>query len=279
MYDSLPLKPLNTNPGAMFARAVLSSEQDFERGCSRVGRLRSDGPLILRNSNPKGPEPLAHRSTKVARVALASGTAGPLGGDEYGLEVRVGAGSTLVLTEASAMLVLPGLGGGQSTMTVKVTVEHGATFVWWAEPIIAASRCNHRHKVEIELAGTARLVMREEILLGRHGEDPGDLSSRLRITRDTRPLYDQQVEFGPSYDGWRGAAVLGGNSAVGSVIAVDPDWETTPPECDPFDRNAALTPLAGPGVCISAVAPDSLALRGLLHTGLDKLGAPYALNK
>lgn len=261
----------------MTACAALASEVAANGSNSRIRTLRSDGPLVLRPGHPKGPEPLTHRRHDVARVSLAAGTAGPLGGDRYDLQVRVGAGSTLVLTEVSAMLVLPGAGGGQSRMSITAWVEDGATFVWWPEPIIAARRCNHHHDVRIALAPGARMILREEVLLGRHDEAPGDFDSRLRVTRAGTALYDQQLTFGPASDGWNGAAVLDDSTAVGSVVAVDPAWGDTPPPAAPFHANAARTPLPGPGVAISAVAPDSLALRGLLTRGLNELGPPWAI--
>lgn len=277
MSDFSLLERPARSTGAMFAHAVLSSRLAANGRDSCIETLRSDGPLVLRKSNPKGPEPLTHRRHGVARVALAAGTAGPLGGDSYALDVHVGAGSTLVLMEVSAMLVLPGAGGGQSQMTVTVNVEEGATFVWWAEPIIAARRCNHRHDLRIALAPGARMILREEILLGRHGELPGDFTSRMRVTRDGAALYDQQLAFGPSADGWDGAAVLGDGRAVGSIIAVDPEWEDRSLPALPYHPDAVLTPLAGPGVAISAVAPDSLALRRLLTQGLNTRGSPWAI--
>jgi urease accessory protein len=264
-------------PGAMTARAVLASELAPDRLRSRVAVLRSDGPLVLRPCHSKGAEPLVHRSLDAARIALAAGTAGPLGGDDYALDVHVGAGSALVLTEISAMLILPGAGGDRSHMTIRVRVDDGATFVWWPEPIIAAAGCDHCHDVRIALAGTARMILREEMVLGRHGETPGDFTSRLRLIRDGKALYDQQLSFGPSADGWNGAAILGDAGAVGSVIAVNPGWASDMPAADPFHRNAALTPLPGPGVAVSAVAPDSLELRRLLTRGLNELGPPWAI--
>lgn len=272
-------RPENPRPkiGTMAARAALASELSPNGARSRVKTLRSDGPLVLRPSNPKGPEPLTARRHDVARVAMAAGTAGPLGGDRYSLEVHVGPGSTLVLTEVSAMLILPGAGGGHSQMSVTITVGDYATFVWWAEPIIAARRCNHRHDVRIELASTARMVLREELLLGRHGEAPGDFNSRLRITRKGVALYDQQLSVGPAANGWSGAAVLGPGGAVGSVLAVDPGCADKLGRALPYHPEAALTPLAGPGVAIAAVAPDSLALRHLLTQGLNELGPPWAI--
>lgn len=143
--------------------------------------------------------------------------------------------------------------------------------------VFAAVACDHCHDVRIALAGTVRMILREETVLGRHGETPGDFTSRLRLIRDGTALYDQQLSFGPSADGWNGAAILGDAGAVGSVIAVNPGWASDMPAADPFHRNAALTPLPGPGVAVSAVAPDSLELRRLLTHGLNELGPPWAI--
>ena len=246
MYVSSPRRIAPGRAGAMVARAALASELAAGGRTSRVRTLRSDGPLVLRPCHPKGPEPLIHRRHGVARVALAAGTAGPLGGDKYSLDVHVEAGSTLVLLEVSAMLVLPGAGGGRSHMSIDVRVEEGATFVWWPEPIIAARRCDHRHDVRIALARGARMILREEMILGRHGEAPGDLAGRLRITRGGAALYDQRLSFGPASDGWDGAAVLGDAGAVGSVIAVDPGWEAGPPAGPGLPRGRGADAPGGP---------------------------------
>ncbi|EKE43145.1 urease accessory protein UreH [Oceaniovalibus guishaninsula JLT2003] len=272
--SSLP-EPAAAN--RMVARAALASERSADGRTSRIRTLRSDGPLVLRPSNPKGAEPLTHRRHDVARISLAAGTAGPLGGDDYALDIHVGAGSTLVLQEVAAMLVLPGATGGRSRMSIDIRIERDATFVWWPEPIIAAGRCDHCHNVRIAMDPAARLVLREETILGRHGEAPGAFASRLRITRAGAALYDQRLSFGPASTGWNGAAVLGNAKAVGSVVAVDPGWGDAPPSAAPFDRDAALTPLAGPGIAIGAVAADSLTLRRLLIRGLNELGSPWAI--
>src|SRR5699024_1111509 len=116
------------------------------------------------------------------------------------------------------------------------------------------------------------------ILLGRHREQPGRLSTTLRITCNDLPLYHQQLRFGPDAAGWDSAAITGGHKAIGSIIAVDPAWENeTPPACA-LHRDAIMSPLPGPGVTVSAVAPDSLDLRRLLRRGLDALGPPWSDN-
>lgn len=49
----------------------------------------------------------------------------------------------------------------------------------------------------VRLAPTARLVLREEQILGRHAETTGTLISRLTVHRAGRPLIDQQLAYGP----------------------------------------------------------------------------------
>ncbi len=259
----------------MTARAAVATGLDPGRTGSRVEVLRSQGHLVLRPCNPVAPEPLTHRRPGVARVALAAGTAGPVGGDDFALDVRVGEGSTLVLSDISSLLVLPGPRGDRSRMRVTVRVEADATFVWVPRPVIAARGCRHSHDVQIDLGPDSRMVLREETLLGRHREEPGDFETTLRVTLGGRPLYHQQLRFGPDADGSRGPAVLGPNRAVGSILVVDPAWSDATPAPDAYDPDAALCALPGPGVLMSAVAPDNLRLRRLLDAGLDKLGPPW----
>ncbi|MDF1608519.1 urease accessory protein UreD [Hoeflea sp. YIM 152468] len=261
--------------GAMTARAVLATELTADGRSSRLSVLRSQGFLVLRPANASGPEPLVSGRRDVARVALAAGTAGPLGGDDFALDVHVGPASTLVLSEISAMLVLPGSRGGRSRLRITVRVDENATFVWIPKPVIAARGCDHEQDVQISLHRNARMVMREETLLGRHREAPGNLRTTLRISCEGRPLYHQQLRVGPDAEGSGSAAVLGESRAVGSVIAVDPAWTAAAPAAAAFHPDAVLTPLPGPGVLISAATRDSLQLRQVLDLGLETLGAPW----
>lgn len=122
----------------------------------------------------------------------------------------------------------------------------------------------------VELAPTARLVLREEQILGRHGERTGTLTSRLTVRRAGRPLIDQQVAYGPGApQGRDGAAVLGGHRVVGQLLVVDPAFNEKCPEARLLGPTAVLTPLAGPGVLVTAVAPDARLLRRALDEALN----------
>lgn len=263
----------------MSARASLSTKRGFDHAgqpISKVHVLHSHAALVLRPTQPKEAEPLVRRASQAARVSLVSGAAGPLGGDDFELNVCVGAGSTLLLNEISATLLLPGPRGGQSHMRINISVEDDASFVWMAEPVIAAHGCDHIHDVTINLASSARMLMRDQLLLGRHHEQPGDLLQNLRIRRGGESLFRQQVRLGPRALGWRSPAVIGAHKCLGTVLVVDPRWCEEPPASQLFAPDAALIPLEGPAVMISALAAETWTLSKRLSQGINLLGDPWS---
>lgn len=187
----------------------------------------------------------------------------------------MGSGTTLVLNEVSATLLLPGPRGGRSHMRIRVVVDEDATFVWLSEPVIAARGCNHVHDIDVELAPRARLFMRDELLLGRHRERPGNLIQSLRVRRGGLPLFQQQLRIGPGARGWASPAVLGNHDCVGSALVVDPAWTGRTLEAKPLGPNAAVLPLEAPAVVISALATGTCSLRSVLEHGIALLGEPW----
>jgi urease accessory protein len=207
-------------------------------------------------------------------VSVAAGAAGPVGGDQLTLDIDVGPGSALVLTDISPTLLLPGPHGRPSRSTTRVKVKDGATLVWLPEPLIAAANCNHFNDIRVELASTARLLIREELILGRCGEEPGSIQQRLQVRRGGQPLYHQNLHVGPDAPGWNSAAVTATHRAVGSLLVVNPG-QAWPINGLLLTDTAALLPLSGPAVLITALADDSLDLRKALIAGLSELGRPW----
>lgn len=245
---------------------------------SRVSRLRSDGPVLLRPAIATGAEPLRRWDLEgpgAARVARVAGAGGPLGGDDLRLRVDVGPGAALVLRDVSATVALPGPHGDVSRMDTSVRVGRGATLVWLPEPVIAARGCDHHVSTRVDLDRGARLVVREELLLGRYGEaeTPGTVRQRLRVCVEGRPVYDQEIAVGPGAPGWQGAAVTGGRPALGNVLVLDPEWGTGRYGLPRVEAraDAALLPLSDAAVLLTALADDALALRRVLDAGLAGL--------
>lgn len=232
---------------------------------TRIHQLRSEPPLLLRITGAATSDvfPGCHG----AQVHLVAGAAGPLAGDQLQLDIDVAAGTTLFLREVGSTLLLPGQHTDPSTTQTHIRVAPGATLSWEAEPLIAAQGCNHRNDVHITLAEGARLLLRESIVLGRHGEQPGDLRQRLRIWYADKPLYAQELTIGAHAPGWAGPAITDGHRSLGSILVVDPALRHDHLIRAPAPETA-ISPLPGPGIIITAAAADALALSQRLNAAL-----------
>jgi urease accessory protein len=238
------------------ARAAVSAECDGG-GRSRVSRLRSDGPLALRESG--------------GAVYLVGAGAGPLGGDDLELAIDVGPGARLDIRSAAATLVLPGRpGAAPSRLVVRAHVGAGARLGFSPEPAIAATGCDHRALAVVTLDEGAELMWREEIVLGRYGERPGRYVSRFDVIVAAVPLLRHELRVD---DDATSAAVLGDARAVGSLLLAGPGLTREPhagtgPSGDRARGGSiAVLPLAGPGVLVTALASDTVDLRKRLELG------------
>jgi urease accessory protein len=227
------------------ARAAMVAERGPD-GRTRVSRLRSDGPLALRESG--------------GAVYLVGAGAGPLGGDDLSLTIEVGPGACLDVRSAAASLVLPGRRPGASRLTVRASVGAGARLVFAPEPAIAAAGCDHRAFAAVRLEEGAELVWREEIVLGRHGERPGRYVSRFDVTSGGLPLLHHELRVDEDA---ASTAVLGDARAVGTVLLAGKDLTAEPYAAE----GLSVLPLARPGVLVTALATDTVRLRDLLERG------------
>ncbi|ALO06823.1 Urease accessory protein UreD [Streptomyces venezuelae] len=225
--------------------------------------LESDGPLALRRTRA---------AAGWTRVTVVGAMSAPLGGDRLAIEAEVRDGARLLVDSAAATLALPGRSAEPAAYDVRIAVGESGVLRWLPEQLVSAHGSDLRMRTTVELAATARLVLREEQILGRHGEPPGTLVTRLTVRRAGRPLLDQELAYGPGAPGgWDGGAVLGGHRATGQLLVVDPDFTDKPVETRLLGEGAVITPLAGPAALVTAVAPDALALRRLLDAALVEL--------
>ncbi|MEH0421608.1 urease accessory protein UreD [Streptomyces sp. B21-083] len=233
------------------------------RGGTALPVLDGDGPLALRRIRAHGDE---------ARVMLVGAMSGPLGGDHFTVEARVEEGARLQLGSAAATIALPGQAKGEARYDVRIEVADGGELRWLPEQLICAQGSELYVGTRVDLAPGARLVFREEQVLGRFGEEPGRLSSRLTVRVGERVVLDQELACGPGAPGgWDGPAVLAGHRALGQLVVVRPEFTDTPGEARLLGENAALVPLAGPAVLVTAVASDALRLRRVLDEALAAL--------
>ncbi|MGW0613940.1 urease accessory protein UreD [Streptomyces sp. NPDC002788] len=240
------------------------------RGGTSLPVLESDGPLALRRTRATGPE---------ARVMLVGAMSGPLGGDHFTVEGRVEEDARLTVRSAAATIALPGQAKGEARYDVRLAVADHAELRWLPEQLISARGSDLYVTTRVDLAATARLVLREEQVLGRTGEEPGRLTSRLTVRVAERVVLDQELACGPGAPGgWDGPAVLAGHRAVGQLVVVRPEFTTKPVTARTVGEGACVVPLAGPAALVTAVAPDALRLRRLLDEALEFLAQWSARN-
>lgn len=224
----------------MKARAELAVECDA-RGRSVVRVLRSASPLTM----------VPARHTDHAVVRLVGSAAGPLGGDDLGLTVRVGPGARLTLVGIAATLALPGPHGLPSHATVRIEAGEDACVDYLPEPTVVTARARHHATLTVTLAAGAHLRTREVLVLGRTGERPGSLTTRLDVTRAGHPLLRQTLTVGdPALDA--SAAFLAGSRVLASELSTSDTRATGSGEW--WSR----TRLAEGGTLTTALADDAV---------------------
>ncbi len=244
-------------------------------GVTRLPVLASQVPLVLRRTPDA--------------VYVVGGAAGPIGGDELGVRISVGAGACLRVRTAAASIALPGPDGLESVLRVTVDVAAGARFEYLPEPVVVSAGARHATIIRVSLAEGASLLLRDELLLGRHGETGGAARSVLNVDYAGRPLLRQSLEVSGADAVSMGPAVLAGHRAVGMALWVNPAaGETRDADAAVVadgaaeaalaeasraisagaafqtDASAAVMPLAGPGILVTALANDAVALRRCL---------------
>ncbi|WP_406130623.1 urease accessory protein UreD [Streptomyces canus] len=254
-----------TPPGTGVRATARIVARDDGRGGTALPVLESDGPLALRRTRGSGAE---------TRVMLVGAMSGPLGGDHFTVEADVLKGARLRLGSAAATIALPGQTKGEARYDVRLTVADGGELHWLPEQLISAGGSDLCVTTRIDLGATSRLVLREEQVLGRAGEEPGRLSSRLVLRVAGRTVLDQELACGPGAPGgWDGPAVLAGHRAVGQLLVVRPEFAEEPVTAQVLGQGAIVVPLAGPAALVTAVAPDALLLRRVLDEALATLSA------
>ncbi|WP_431987671.1 urease accessory protein UreD [Streptomyces parvulus] len=252
-----------TAPDGVRARARVLARADG-RGGTSLPVLEGEGPLAVRRTRGSGAE---------ARVMLVGAMSGPLGGDHFTVTAEAAPGARLRVGSAAATLALPGQEKADARYDVRLTAGEGADLRWLPEQLISARGSDLYVGTRVDLAAGARLLLREEQVLGRAGEEPGRLTSRLTVRIDGRCVLDQELACGPGAPGgWDGPAGLAGHRAVGQLVVVRPGFAAEPPAARVLGEGAAVMPLAGPAALVTAVAPDALRLRRLLDEALASLG-------
>ena len=197
----------------------------------------------------------AARRTGPGEVHLVGTAAGPLGGDEATIVLRVLAGARLSVRSAGATIVQPGLTDPLSRLDLRIEVGEGAVLEVATEPTVVCAGAQHRARTTADLAPTARLRLVEHVVLGRSGEAPGNWAGRLSVARDGDPVVRHTVR----------SRLLPGVRVVSTLLDTSADGAGT--SVAATHGAAVAMPLAAGGLLVTATGT------GLLPTRADLAAA------
>ncbi|MGL4305858.1 MAG: urease accessory protein UreD [Mycobacteriaceae bacterium] len=129
-------------------------------------------------------------------VHIISTAATPLGGDEIFVRVIVEELAALTIHTVAATVVLPGVECDDSYSVWSYEVEQGASLRAIPQAMIVAAHSVHRSMATVHAAASSRILLREQVQIGRCGEGNGFWSGEIDATIEDRPLLRHRVELG-----------------------------------------------------------------------------------
>ena len=114
--------------------------------------------------------------------------------------------------------------------------DAGGTLLWHGLPFVVTDGADVERRSSLTLEADARAVIRETLVLGRHGEQGGRLVSALAVVDSDGPILLERLDADGSAPE---PGVLGGNRVLDAVIAVGFRPPTRPDDLE-FDRPGAM---------------------------------------
>lgn len=189
------------------------------RGEATIPVLRSHrGPLrVQKGFTPEGPG-LWHQVIVHPPGGIASG-------DHLTIHVHAQAGARALLTSPGAAKwyrANPDAAEVRARQSVHLRVEDGASLEWWPLETIVFDGAMADWRTRIDLQGTGALVAADLVCLGRPASAlqfaSGDITSRLEIFRDGRPLFFEQARIEGGSALLKAAAGLAGCTAYATLV-------------------------------------------------------------
>lgn len=151
-----------------------------------------------------------------ARVSLVPTGALLLAGDAVRIEILVRAGARLELVEPAGTIAYA-MHGASASWEVTIVLEPAATLAWAGEPFVVSAGARVTRTTRVRLGWGALVALREVLVLGRHGEEPGSISSALHVSgHNDAPVLSEALETGPGVT----PLLLGGARAMGTVLSL-----------------------------------------------------------
>ncbi len=221
---------------AMGAHATIPTENSaaMQRARGRIGlQFRKDAhgnsQLVDLHQSGCAKAMVARRRDPVAEAVLINTAGGLTGGDQLDIGIRAEPGVTLDVASQTAERAYRSLGTA-ATVHNRLWLGGQTDLAWIPQETILFDHSALRRHLEVEMSGTARLLVAESFVLGRlaMGETVhrAEVQDHWRIRRDGRLVFADSLRLGGDIQHLIGRkAVLDGAQAFASVLLVAADAE------------------------------------------------------
>ena len=190
----------------------------LQDGVTRRGDLHESGSLRVRFPSPEDD------GLSAVFINTAGGVAG---GDRFDISIDAAEGARLTLTTAAAEKVYRAV-GKPAELNIALKVADGAHLAWLPQETILFDRAQVARRIDIDLAGSASLLLCEIVVFGRAamGETMrhGEFLDRWRVRRDGRLVLAENVRLdGEIGEKLSRPAVAKGGVAIGTALIAPGD--------------------------------------------------------
>jgi len=150
-----------------------------------------------------------------------------LGGDEVEVAVELGPGARLDLFDVAGTVAYHGRGRPAFWRTTVVLAD-GAELTYAGQPFVVSDGADVTRTLRLDLAGTARLRLRETLVLGRKGQTGGRVHNRAELRVGGVEAWREDTDLDPA--GIRDLpGLLGGRRVVDTLLTVGQPAPPVPP--------------------------------------------------
>ena len=161
------------------------------------------------------------------RVGLVATTALLLGGDEVELVVDLGPGTTLDLFDVAGTVAYHGRGRPASWRTT-LSVADDACLSYAGQPFVVSDGADVTRTLSLDLGGSARVRLRETLVLGRDGQAGGRVRSQTHLRVAGADVWREDTDLDPA--GVRDfPGMLAGRRVVDTLLTVGQPAPSVPP--------------------------------------------------
>lgn len=187
-------------------------------GVTRRRQLHESGSLRVRFPSPE---------TQGLSAVFVNTAGGIAGGDRFDIDIATGEGARLTVTTAAAEKIYRAQGPA-AQLNIALKAAAGSHLAWLPQETILFDRARVNRRIDIDLAGSASLLLCEIVVFGRAamGEKmlTGSFVDRWRLRRGGRLVFAETVRL----DGDVGAklarpAVAKGGVAIGAALIAPGD--------------------------------------------------------